>query len=256
MKFEPLLIGKVSEHVERKIKEAIFDGKLTPGKKLPSERAMAEQFGVSLGSVREALKALQVLGLVEKKQGRSGGIFVSEINNRAVKKSLGYYLEFKDLSFKHIDEVRNVIEPQIIKMAIENITPEVVKKLEENLLSCEEKAKRIGTNLTKREFSDLDRTNLEFHKIIVGITNNPILVLIFDYICDLITGLREKYIKPDIKFIIDTIGEHRRLLECIKQNNAERCTEEIISHLKQLDISLRGVEKWPISAVSRYEKEN
>jgi len=69
MKFEPLLIGKVSDHIERRIKEAILDGKLKPGKKLPSEREMADQFAASLGSVREALKGLQVLGLVEKKEG-------------------------------------------------------------------------------------------------------------------------------------------------------------------------------------------
>jgi len=139
MKFEPLLTGKVSEHIERKIKEAILDGKLKPGKKLPSEREMAEQFTVSLGSVREALKALQVLGLVEKKKGRLGGIFVSEINSQAVKKSLGNFLVFKELSVKNIYDVRKIIEPQAMKMALNNITGDVVKKLEENVLSFEEK---------------------------------------------------------------------------------------------------------------------
>jgi len=240
MKFEPLLVGKVSEHIERKIKEAILGGKLRSGDRLPSEREIAEQFNVALGSVRNALKALQILGLVEKKQGRSGGIFVSEINNRAIKKSLGCYLEFKDLSYKHIFEVRNIIEPEIIKMVIDNVTPDVIKKLEENVLSCEEKAKLIGMNLTKREFSDLDKKNLDFHKIIVEITNNPILVLMFDYICDMLVGLREKYIKPDIKFINDTVSDHRRLLDCIKQKNAKKCEEEFVSHLRQVDISLRG----------------
>jgi DNA-binding FadR family transcriptional regulator len=243
IKFEPLLIGKVSEYIEKKIKKAILDGKLKSGDRLPSEREMAEQFSVSLGSVREALKALQVLGLIEKKKGRLGGIFVSEINSQAVKKSLGHFLVFKNLSVKNVYDVRKIIEPQAMKMALDNITPDVIKKLEENVLSFEEKAKQTGANLTEREFFDLDKKNLEFHKIIIETTNNPILILVFDYICDLIASGAPKIMKPDVRFINDAVSEHRKLLEYIKQKDVKKCEEEIVLHLKKLDEYLVNIEE-------------
>ena len=243
IKFEPLLIGKVSEYIEKKIKEAILDGKFKSGDRLPSEREMAEQFNVSLGSVREALRALQVLGLIEKKKGRLGGIFVSEINNQGVKKSLGHFLAFKNLSIKHIYEIRKIVEPQVIKTVLDNITPDVIKRLEENVLSFKRESKQVGVNLTKREFIDLDKKNLEFHKIIVEATNNPILIFIFDYICDLIVDLDEKRGMLNTRFINDNVSDHKRLLDYIKQKNAEKCEQEIVSHLKKLDEYLVGIEK-------------
>lgn len=121
--FKPLPIVRTSELIEKDFKKAIINGKLRPGDKLPTEKQMAEEFGVSVVTLREALTALQVLGLIVKKKGRGGGVIVSEINNEALKDSLGHYLNFKDLLPQHLYEVRSIIEPRASRLAAKNITP-------------------------------------------------------------------------------------------------------------------------------------
>jgi len=132
------------------------------------------------------------------------------------------------LSVKNIYDVRKIIEPHAIKMTLDNITTDVIKKLEENILSLEEKAKQAGANLTEKEFFDLDKKNLEFHKIIIKTTNNPILILIFDYICDLIASGAPKIMKPDVRFINEAVSEHKQFLEYIKQKEVKKCEEAAV----------------------------
>jgi GntR family transcriptional regulator, transcriptional repressor for pyruvate dehydrogenase complex len=244
MIFEPLLIGKVSEHIGRKIKEAILDGDLKPGSKLPSEKEMAEQLAVSIGSVRDALKSLKNLGLIRIEQGRSGGVYISEINDQIAKKSLGNFLAFNNLSIKHIYEMRKIIEPYVIHIAINNITPDIIKKLEENILSFEKKSKKIRLKPTKNDFVDLDKISLNFHKILIETTNNPLLIFISCYISDLIAALDEKRGHcNDIHFVNEGYYEHKKILKYIKQGNVRKCEKEMASHLNRLGEIVVEIEK-------------
>ena len=78
--FQRVRVGKVSEEVVKQVQEAIFGGLLEPGDRLPPERELAEQFGLSRMSVRLALHTLESSGLVEIRVGSSGGAFIREPN--------------------------------------------------------------------------------------------------------------------------------------------------------------------------------
>ena len=111
LKFEPIFIRRTSEQIEKKIKDSILDGTLKSGDRLPTEKEMAEQFGVSVVTLREALRTLEIFGIIEKRKGQRGGVFIADFKNESIKNSLGYFLSFKDLSAQHLYEVRKIIEP-------------------------------------------------------------------------------------------------------------------------------------------------
>ncbi|MEI9478689.1 MAG: FadR/GntR family transcriptional regulator [Deltaproteobacteria bacterium] len=247
MTFKPLPIVRASELIEKEIKKAIIDGKLRPGDKLPTEKDMAKQFAVSLVTLREALRAMQVLGLIERIKGHGGGVFISEIDNDSLKHSLGHYLSLKDLSPQHLYEVRRIIEPCAARLAAQKIAPDEVKRLEENVLYCEEKLGNIGSGIIDGEnFFDLDNKNNEFHRLVADGTHNPILSLTVDYVFDFLGRCETSLLMPDFNYTSNNIRDHRNILEHLKRRDAEKCEQEMNLHLRRLDeylVALNGMQK-------------
>jgi len=243
MKFEPLPHIRASELIENRIKQAIIDGKLKPGDKLPAEKQIAQQFGVSMVTLREALRGLQLLGLIEKKKGQKGGVFVSEIDSGMIKDSLSHYMCFKDLSANHLYEVRKIIEPSAVKLAVQNITTDELGELEENVHYCEERVREIGPFIDKKDFFDLDDKNNSFHRFIASSTHNPILTLTIDYIFDFLKGCETTYLIPDFNYTSENIKDHRNILEHLKRRDGEKCQQEMTLHLNRLDEYLSTLKK-------------
>ena len=96
--FSPLEIKRLSEVIEDRIKERILCGELKPGDRLPTEKALAKQFGVSSVTIREALRGLQAFGFIGKKKGRGGGIFVTHVNIDSLKVPLHNFLSLRRFS--------------------------------------------------------------------------------------------------------------------------------------------------------------
>lgn len=243
MKFEPLPHIRASDLIERRIKQAILDRKLMPGDKLPTEKQIAQQFGVSMVTLREALRGLQTLGLIEKRKGQRGGVFVSEIDSGIIKNSLSHYMSFKDLSPHHLYEVRKIIEPSAIKLSVQNITADDLEKLEVNVLYCEEKLRGIDPFIDEKDFFNLDDRNNAFHRLIANATHNPILSLTIDYIFDFLKGCETTYLVPDFNYSSENIKDHRNILEHLKRRDGEKCEQEMTLHLNRLDEYLLALKK-------------
>jgi len=235
LKFEPLPVRRATEQIEERIKENILSGSLKFGDKLPIEKELAEQFGVSVVTLREALRALETFGLIQKRRGHGGGIFVSQINSESIKVSLGHFLRFKDLSARHLYEVRKIVEPLAIKLAVKKITPDEIEKLEENVCYCEEKLRDISDILDEREFFDLDRKNNDFHRLIAETTHNPILSLTVDYIMEFLPECETKHLVLDVNYCVENIKDHRNIVEGIKERDEEKCAKRMLLHLERLD---------------------
>ena len=202
----PLIIRKASELIEKRIRDAILDGKLKSGDRLSTEKKMAEQFGVSLVTIREALKALEVTGMIEKRKGQGGGVFISTIGNKSIKDSLGHFLRLKDLSPQHVYQVRKIIEPPSIKLAASKITPDELERLEENVSYCGEKLRNAGPLFTEKDFFDVDDLCIDFHRIIAESAGNPLLSLVVDYVLDFLVEYERKILVPDLKYSLDCKG--------------------------------------------------
>ncbi len=114
-------------------------------------------------------------------------------------------MSFKDLSAHHLYEVRQIIEPSAVKLAVQNIMTDELDKLEENVLYCEEKLRGIGPFIDEKDFFDLDDRNNTFHRLIANATHNPILSLTIDYIFDFLKGCETTYLVPDFNYTSENI---------------------------------------------------
>jgi GntR family transcriptional repressor for pyruvate dehydrogenase complex len=247
IKFEPVLFSKASEYIERKIAEFILDGRLRTGDRLPTEKEMARQFGVSLVTLREALRALEIFGLIEKRKGQGGGVFVSEINSESIKTVLGYFLSFHYLSPQHLYEVRKIIEPAMVKFAAQKITNAEIKKLEKNIARCEERLKKARPHITKKEFFEIDKEHVDFHRLIAESTHNPILSLTIEYVFDFLSACEKGLLVPDSEFSGDTLEEHKKILSHLRRRDGSKCEEEMNRHLSALDRYIQDIQKKPLN---------
>jgi GntR family transcriptional repressor for pyruvate dehydrogenase complex len=233
--FSQIKTKRLPEVIENRIKKHILSGKYQPGDRLLNEKELSLQFGVSLVTVREALKGLESLGLVEKKRGRNGGIFIGEIKSDSVKMALHGFLSTKKVSYKDISELRVILEPISIRKATSRITPLEIEKLEENVRYCEGLIRNSGDSFSEKEQSLIEKKNVEFHTLIAKATQNPLLTFTIESEMDLLFGLKKSILKPDIQHSEQGIKEHRNILKQLKIGNAKEAEEAMARHIRNLE---------------------
>ena len=114
--YTPIHSGRLYEQIVAQIETRILNGELRPGDKLPSERELAEQFGVSQTAIREAMKALTQKGLVEIHPGR--GTYVTDSTSQAIRHSIDLLVKIgSEDGIRDLVEVREIIEPEIAGLA-------------------------------------------------------------------------------------------------------------------------------------------
>ncbi len=251
--FNSVKSNKVSQHIVDQIRNAIFEGRLKPGDKLPSERELVEKFKVSKATLREALRSLEVLGFLEIRKGVSGGAIVTEVDMTTARNSFTNFLLFKNLSLKDLSEVRLLLEPYIAKKATLAITKEDLSRLD-NLIKDSEYAIKNGIAFESR------KGEIEFHRIIASITGNPILMFILDFVENLLIDTKE-ILKPGKEFSIKVLKAHKRIYHALLKKDVEKVHEEMVRHIREVEKDLlaahkeRDMEQQRFSRVSR-EKES
>ena len=231
--FQPLKFRRLSEMIENSIKDLILAGELTTGQRLPTEKELGKQFGVSPVTVREALRALQAFGIIEKRRGKGGGIFVSVVKSEAVKDAMHSFLVSKNISVRDLGQLREIIQPPSAAMAASRITPTELKELEKNIQYCDNKIKKTERGASKRELLDIVERNIEFDRLIGEATHNPALALIIDNVLDFVMDFY-RYISPNMKVGAKALDHHREILACLKQRDPIGAEKKMRAHLEWL----------------------
>src|SRR5438132_10883587 len=143
MDLAPIKSTRIYEEIVRQIKGLISEGRLKSGDQLPAERDLAEKFLVRRTSVREALRALESVGLIEIRPGE--GTFVREISVDALVEPLALVMLSQREALGELFEARRLIEPAIAELAATRATPEEIQEMERIL---EEQAKEVGRGRT------------------------------------------------------------------------------------------------------------
>ncbi len=244
--FKPITTRRLSEYIENHIRELILKGKLKSGDKLPPEREIAKQFGVSVVTVREALRGLEAFGLIQKKRQQGGGTFVSSVRLSSIKIALHNFLSSRNFSYNHLAEVRRIIEPTMVRLAASRITSQELEAIESNIKYCEKHIKK-AKNFSEKEFFDIEEKNVEFHRMLAEATKNPILALTIDYIMDFTLSFKKSVLTPDIKFSSDIINGHLDIFDSLKNRDEEGAETAMIAHLKELGalLSISDIGKSP-----------
>ena len=222
--FKEVRQSKITQKIFSQIRTAILEGKLKPGDKLPAEKMLVEQFQVSKQTLRESLRALEHMGLIDVKKGIGGGAFIVEVDIEITKESIANYLYFKNLTIENLSEFRRLIEPAAAKIAARNISSDELEAL--RLLG--ESARE---NLKMNRVHEAARDEFNFHRFIADLTDNPILILFLDFVESMLDDFKS-VLKPDAAFFKTVLDAHDRIYEAIKNRNAELAAAEMLEHVE------------------------
>jgi GntR family transcriptional regulator, transcriptional repressor for pyruvate dehydrogenase complex len=208
MNILPVRRMRVPEEIVDQIRGFIASGELRPGDQLPSERELAERFQVSRASIREALTALQVMGLLER--SRTGGGLAARGNHVWFTIApLSSFLATRSHLVEQI-EVRRMIEPEMGRLAAERADPDDIARMEQCLRDMEADIEAGGIG------SEADAA---FHATIAASTNNELLTRIVQLIGDAIREQRELFQTP--AGARASLEEHHVILEAIRRGDGE-----------------------------------
>jgi DNA-binding FadR family transcriptional regulator len=159
-----------TDDVVNGIKRMILAGKLRPGERLPVEKELAETLGVSRGSLREGIRALSILGIVNARQGN--GTYVTSLDISGLLAPMGFVVELQGQGqVRHIHAVRRLLESEAARLAASRITDAALAEAKALL----DEAERILGH-APQEHDRLIETDIAFHRIIAGHTGNPVLM--------------------------------------------------------------------------------
>lgn len=227
--FTTIKTTKVYEQVIEQIKEMVSNGTLKRGDKLPSERDLSAQLGVSRTSIREALRALEVIGLLDCRQGE--GNFIKENFENSLFEPLSIMFMLNKSKPHEVFELRTVIEVETAALAAKLITEEELHELKQILdmmKNCEDENKK----------SKLDK---QFHYNIAKASRNLLIVTILNTISTLIDSLikdaRFQILKNDgEKNIIDYIDyNHERIYNALAKGNSQEAANIMRMHMELIN---------------------
>lgn len=218
---------KLSNMIADDLRQRIARDRLKPGDRLPNERSLTEHYGCSKGTIREALKALEVAGLVKMQTGPNGGAEVQAVSVDASTRQLRTYLHFMDLEFQHVYAVRRSVEVTLAESIVGKLSADQFASLEDNVARCTE-AREKGDRAAARLLE------VNFHDILCESCDNPFLVFICGFINGILRDLVEfRRSETDTR---DAFGHHnahshKELIDAYRNEDAEAVRRIMTEHM-------------------------
>jgi GntR family transcriptional regulator, transcriptional repressor for pyruvate dehydrogenase complex len=220
--FEAIRRNKVYEEVARQIERLILK-KLQPGDKLPSERELAELLGVSRSSIRDAIRSLELVGMVEPRQG--AGTIVKEISADALVNPLANVLTRQRQLVSELLDFRKMLEPPLAARAATHASDEDISEMEDILRRQDEKLRQ--GELAVEEDS-------EFHYSVAMASENSVVLKVLDVLMDLLRETRERSLQVEGR-PQKSIAGHRRILAAIKRRDGEAAKAAMRRHIEDVE---------------------
>jgi GntR family transcriptional repressor for pyruvate dehydrogenase complex len=216
---EPRLSDKVADLLLR----SIMGLGLQPGDKLPSERELGEQFGVSRTVIREAVRALAAKGVIDARTG--SGLRVAAVDAAAVSESISLYLRGGALEYPKVHEVRKLLEVELSALAAERGDDAHVARIEE---ICAEMEAAVDEDVERAS-----RLDLEFHRAIAKATRNELYLLLLDSIGEALLEVRRGNLQTGAGD--ETLRAHRAILDAIRARDPDGARDAMATHLDQVE---------------------
>jgi GntR family transcriptional repressor for pyruvate dehydrogenase complex len=221
--FETVRKVRRYEQVAEQIRRMISDGALKPGDLLPPERELVEKLGVGRSSIRDAVRTLEVMGILEPRQGH--GTVVRDLSADALVVPLSLVLTRKRELVTELLDVRRMIEPGLAARAAKNATAEEIAHMGAILARHEAKLRR------GEEAMDEDS---DFHYAIALAARNSVVLRVLDVLMDLLRESRSRSLqvpgRPQRSF-----DGHRRILRALQKRDAKAAEAAVRRHLKEIE---------------------
>jgi GntR family transcriptional regulator, transcriptional repressor for pyruvate dehydrogenase complex len=218
----PVTGGRMSGQIVAQISDLIRQGRLKPGDRLPAERELVTTFGVSRVTVRDALRVLEVMGMVEIRVGSAGGAFVTTPSPNVLGRSLSNVLVMRSYEPEQIAEVRLVIELGIFDLVAERITDDDLTDLRE---LCERSRERL-------EADEYDTAlSISFHSRLAACAHNPAISMLSEAFSGPLSmaAMRAKEVRSNAHK--RTVEEHIAIVEALADGDANGARKVLIEHL-------------------------
>lgn len=220
----------LSAQVAEQIQNIIIQGGLVPGDKLPSERQLAEQLGVSRTVVREATHSLQERGLVRVASG--SGVYVTRLTPDVVIQNIRLLVMVQEHSFQDLMEVRLMIEGEIAGLAAQRAGNENLAELDLIVQEMEKLVPQVQSDSEALE--QFAQADMLFHQALARATGNVLLPVLLSPITDLMLEFRRTLSKspgaPERAFHF-----HQAILRALRRRDVESCRQLMGEHMREAE---------------------
>ncbi len=224
-----VVIEKPSDKIIKQIHELISQEVLKPGEKLPSERILAESFGVGRSHVREALKKLEFYGVLETLP--QSGTFVAGLGVKAIEGLLKNILKLNSYDFKSIVETRAILEIEAIKLTCERATDKEIEEIEAVHIEFHKKVLSNEAGLDE---------DLIFHLKIAECCKNSVLYSLISLLTPDMLKLSHQKKSCEHNRYKKAFKEHQLIVEALKLRNSKLCVEYVKNHMENTLSCLQG----------------
>lgn len=232
-KRDPIQRRKLSHEVKERLLEMMRTGELVEGEQMPSEHDFMDRFGVGRPAVREAMQALENMGLIEIRHGgraRIKQVTAQDVFNQ-IDTATQHLLSSSSQNVDHLREARQVFEAGVAFLAIQRATDEDLKELKTKLDNMEQ---------CKKNRPKFLKADLDFHKTIVKMSRNPILIQVSAAMFEWLAQSHNDSVKdllgvPELEAL--TFEEHAKIYRCFAKKDALGAAKEISDHILRVNQS-------------------
>ncbi|GKW48855.1 FadR/GntR family transcriptional regulator [Halomonas sp. NCCP-2165] len=230
---------KLAELISEDIKRWIATEGLTEGDRLPNEKTLMELYECAKGTVREALKILEVEGLITLKTGPGGGAILHPPSMEPASRMLRNFLHFRSLDGQQVYQLRRLLEVELAVSVVGHLSDDMLEKLEANIASCE-CCHPDDEDQRRQRFLEL-----EFHNLLARACPNSLLAFMCRFLNDLLRDLvvvKKAYIPERKQFDEANHRYHRELLEAYRAEDAERVRQLMDEHMRDAETHMSALE--------------
>lgn len=228
---EPIRKSRLSQRIVLQICDLIRSGQISPGSRLPPERELAERLQVSRASLREALSALEISGLIETRHG--GGSYVRDFYEFGLTSPLALVLSTSNEIVSDLWEVRLIFEPAIAARAAVRAT---TAEIDTMWTILEEHNTYLNSGEGHEALVELDRT---FHTTIARASRNQVSVRVLQLTNELLAESRRDYAStPERR--IQTYIRHTEIVSAIEHRKPQVARDAMLNHLEEIERALLG----------------
>ena len=224
---EPIKKTRVAEGVAEQIRMLMLEGTFPPGEPLPGERQLAERFGVSRGSIRDAFRTLETIGLLVTRHGQ--GTFPQELDVDRLVAPLASVLSYRRDMQDELLDVRRMFEPAVARVAATRVTEADLADLQ-RILEAQRKKLKNGRSAIVEDTA--------FHQVLARATGNRVIVSIRATLNDLLVESRKLTLQQKGRPRKSIIG-HEAVVAALRQGDADAAAEAMRAHIDQIADLLR-----------------
>jgi GntR family transcriptional regulator, transcriptional repressor for pyruvate dehydrogenase complex len=213
---EPRLSDKVTDA----ILESIASNRLRPGDSLPTERELAEQFGVSRTVIREAVRALRAKGMLEVKGG--SGVRIVAVDEGTVRESMRHFVKGSEMDYGKVDEVRRVLEVAAAGLAADRATGEDLAAIDETIEQMDNSCEDVESTV---------QHDIAFHRAVARSTHNELFLVLHDSMGEMLLEVRRRNLSRGADRRRLVVGMHRRIRDAIAAHDPEAAKKAMVDHL-------------------------